>query len=88
MNLKEVSTYDRCVIAVNKNTPPEVLARLANDVDHHVRYHVAKNPNTLPETLDRLVDEFPYNVAINPNTPQYLKEYLTAVMFMVNCYGS
>jgi hypothetical protein len=43
------------------------------------------------ETLTTLAsNEYPivrWNVALNPNTPQYVKDYLTAKNFMEN-YGS
>ena len=59
-------------LAGNPNTPPETLARLANDEDLDVRRAVARNHNTTPETLDRLVVDGNslncYCVACNINT--------------------
>jgi hypothetical protein len=53
--------------------------------------YVARDPNIHPETLALMTsDEDPEvrcYVAINPNTPQYVKDYLTARNFMEN-YGS
>ena len=61
-------------LARNPNTPPEILARLANDNDYYVIQYVAGNPNTPPETLERLANDEDYGVlycvAENPNTPQ------------------
>jgi hypothetical protein len=62
------------------------LDRLANDPHCVIRSIVARNPYTLPETLARLADDVSDNVRYwvteNPNTPQYVKEYLNAVEFM------
>ncbi len=53
-------------LAINPNTPPEILDRLAEDLDWFVRRYVARNPNT----------------------PEYIKDYLNAVEFMRLCYES
>ena len=59
-------------LARNIKTPPEILERLANDVDWGIRHCVARNPNTLPEILERLEnDRDPHvriGIAYNPNT--------------------
>jgi hypothetical protein len=52
-----MSNYD---LAINPNTQPEVLERLANDKYWHVRSGVARNPNT----------------------PQYIKDYLKIKEFL------
>jgi hypothetical protein len=75
-------------LAINPNTPPETLARLANDKDSDVRCYVAYNPNASPETLERLANDENYwvrhDVAGNPNIPQYIKTYLK-IKDMVAC---
>ena len=43
-------------VADNPNTPPDVLARLADDRDEKVRKLVAENPNTPPEVSARLAE--------------------------------
>ena len=67
-------------LARNPNTPPEILARLANDNNWGVRCRVAYNPNTSPENLERLANDDDYwvsfRVARNLNTQQYIKTYL------------
>ena len=77
-------------LAINTGTSPETLDRLANeDVDDIVRHWVARNPNTSPETLDRLANDenswVRVEVAYNPATPQYLKNYLKIKEFL-RCY--
>jgi len=78
-----MSNYD---LAINHNTPPETLARLATDKDYKVRRFVAYNPNTQPETLERLANDGNYwvrmGVTINPNTPQYIRTYLKIKEFL------
>ena len=60
-------------ISININTPPEVLAYLANDKDEWVRIGVAWNKNTPPEVLAKLVEDVDRGVrrgvARNKNTP-------------------
>ena len=50
---------------------------------------VAFNPNTPPEALEHLAnDEYSYvrwRVANNPNTPQYIKDYLK-IKRILRCY--
>ncbi len=59
--------------ALDPQTPPETLDRLANDKSSSVRGCVAYNPNTSPETLALLADDedmwIRRRVARNPNTP-------------------
>jgi hypothetical protein len=78
-----MSNYD---IAKNPNTPPEILARLANDNNWGVRCRVAENLNTSPETLERLANDEDYcirwHVAFNPNTQQYIRTYLKIKEFL------
>ena len=63
-----------CDLAENSNTSPEILARLANDMNATVRLRVAYNLNTSPETLARLANDEDWVVrecvAENLNTPQ------------------
>jgi pentose-5-phosphate-3-epimerase len=86
MNLERLSNRGKCNLALNPNTPPETLARLAEDDDLNVRWYLTMNPNTSPETLERLADDVRllvrHGISLNPNTPQYVKEYLDAVSFM------
>jgi 3-methyladenine DNA glycosylase AlkC len=71
--------FNKCRVAENPNTPPEVLEKLANDVDYWVRYGVAENPNTPPKVLEQLATDEDYiircYVAKNPNTlPEVLEK--------------
>jgi len=65
----------RTVEAGNPSTPPEVLARLAGDVDGSVRESVAGNASAPPETLARLAGIEDHlglvgaNLASNVSTP-------------------
>ena len=65
-------------LAKNPSTPPEVLAKLANDKGKYVRQEVAKNPSTPPEVLAKLAnDEVKFirdEVRDNPNAPSYLAD--------------
>jgi len=76
----------RHAVALNPNTSPEILERLANDTDFWVRSSVAGNPNTPPETLERLANDEDYavrwHVERNPNTPQYILTYLKIKKFL------
>jgi leucine rich repeat (LRR) protein len=59
-------------VARDARTPPEVLARLAEDAEVEVRGGVARNPSTPPEVLARLaqvVRSAPRVVAGNPSAP-------------------
>lgn len=56
-------------IALNPNTPTDVLKYLSNHEFDVIRGCVALNPNTPKEILEELINEFPYYVAENPNTP-------------------
>ena len=73
-------------LAINPNTPPEILERLVNVNSYPVRIEVAFNTNTPPEALERLAnDHFYYvrlGVAQNLNTPQYIKDYLKIKEFL------
>ena len=59
-------------VAMNPNTPPEILNKLSKDKDWEVRESVAMNPNTSSETLDELSEDEEWTirnlVASNPNT--------------------
>jgi len=80
VNVKDLTFAQKRDVAKNPNTPPETLARLANDVDYCVRSCVANNPNTPTETLERLANDVDvcvrYAVAYNPNTPTETLERL------------
>jgi len=41
-------------VAENPNTPPQILAQLANDKCQTVRQLVAENPNTPPEVRSQI----------------------------------
>ncbi len=47
---------------------------------------LAKNPNTSSETLERLANDDYYGIHVavtkNPNTPQYIKDYLKIKEFL------
>jgi 3-methyladenine DNA glycosylase AlkC len=65
---------DKIELAINPNTPKELLVELSKDKDRFVRRAVAKNPNTPSEVLvelskDKDVD-VRYLVAKNSNTPK------------------
>ena len=66
------SIFDRIDLSRNLNTPPNVLDKLADDKDNHVREKVAHNPRTSSQTLDRLANDssgyIRWTVAQNPNT--------------------
>jgi hypothetical protein len=59
--------------AKDPNTPPEILAQLAQHENKNVRAHVAVNPSTPPEALAQLAQDesghVRYDVARNPSTP-------------------
>ena len=69
-----LSNYDDCKesVAMNKNTHPKTLDKLANDNDSNILEGVAGNRNTSPETLDKLAEDPDMlvvdNVVRNPNT--------------------
>ena len=48
---------ERLYVGKNKNTPPQILAKLANDEAKAVRMYVANNPNTSPEVLTKLIED-------------------------------
>lgn len=52
--------------ALDENTKPFVLDKLANSHDSRVRQYTAKNPNTAVETLLELGNEFPEEIITNP----------------------
>ena len=64
-------------VAGNPNTPADVLAELANDINWYVRCFVARNPNTPAGVLTELAKDSDFDVrryaACNPK----LKEVLT-----------
>lgn len=72
----------RLALARNPGTAPEVLARLADDIERLVRLWVAKNRNTPPEVLAKLAGELDremrWVVAENPNTPKETLAILAA----------
>lgn len=47
----------RCIAAGHPSTPPEILAKLANDKNEWVREEVASNKLTPPEILAKLADD-------------------------------
>ena len=49
--IKTKNVVARAAVARNPNTPPEVLAKLAEDEYWDIRQAVAENPNTPPEVL-------------------------------------
>ena len=49
-----LKTMNKIELALNPNTPPEVLEVLATDESSYVRYEVARNPN-VTELMRRLV---------------------------------
>ncbi len=65
-------------LAINFNTPTEILTKLLIDKDNIVRYHIANNSNASVKILTILSKDKDYYVrcwvACNPNTP---KEILT-----------
>ena len=64
---------DAIEVANNPNTPPEILAKLADGGGILIRKVVANNPNTPPEILAKLADDEDWivrsTVARNQNTP-------------------
>lgn len=60
-------------IIQNPNTPADVLAQLANDLNPEVRKGVAEHPNSSAETLAQLASDRWWSVRIqvagNPNVP-------------------
>jgi len=74
--IKELArdVHERVAVAENPNTPPEILAKLAEDKDCDVRVAVAGNLNASRHTLAKLAKD-PYSlaaVAENPNTPRHI----------------
>ena len=63
----------RRAMAKDLSTPPEVLAKLTDDLDIWVAYEAASNPSTPVETLTLLAQdndrEFRLSVASNPSAP-------------------
>jgi hypothetical protein len=64
--LAKVSIELARLVALNPNTPPELLRELANSSDAITRSHVAANPNTPTEVLLELGGEFPLQLLDNP----------------------
>ena len=67
-------------MAINRNTPANILDRLATDNELNVRMAIALNPNTSIDTLDRLAAdekiEVRRAVSRNPQTPESIKDKL------------
>lgn len=67
------NVHTRRLRAMDRSTPPEVLAQLANDEDKEVRGWVANNPNTSAEVLAHLASDDSWQVrawvAGNSNIP-------------------
>ncbi|MEM2163647.1 MAG: hypothetical protein QXR62_04400 [Candidatus Bathyarchaeia archaeon] len=66
-------TLIKCMIAMNENTPANILAKLAKDKDDYVRKSVAENPNTPAKILAKLAMDKSQEVrraaVRNPNAP-------------------
>lgn len=77
----------------NRPTPVEILAKLANDLDSHIRMNIARNANTPPEVLAQLAfTEDPGNwiadgLIKNQNTPVETLEYLGVERHQVSAYN-
>ncbi|NJL63484.1 MAG: hypothetical protein HC903_18695 [Methylacidiphilales bacterium] len=52
-------------LALDENTPSQVLKELAQSQSDKIRFAVAENPNTSPEILKGLFSEFPIQVLNN-----------------------
>ena len=76
-NLENINYDIKESMALNPNTPSEILALLAKEEDWSVRYYVAKHPNISPETLTLLAkddDSYISEAAFkNPNLPNEYK---------------
>ena len=74
-------------LALNPNTPVEILKVLATDKKWNVRYRVAQHPNTPVETLNVLATDEHYYVrywvAKNPNTPVEIHKLIRAYEFII-----
>ena len=76
------STAPLCAIAANQNTPPKILAKLADHFDEIVRSNVAKNPNIPENALDKLSNDVMFAVqeaaTYNPNckNPEAILDFL------------
>jgi hypothetical protein len=70
------------LISEHPNTPPVVLAKLADHSYSAVRENVARHPHTPVAVLRRLChrrrEPLWYLVAFNPNTPDKLRQQLRA----------
>lgn len=51
------------ILAGNRNTPVELLAKLAESSDAYVRMFVAENPNTSPAAMGKIWEEYLNDVA-------------------------
>lgn len=74
----------RRIVAGHPNTPPQVLADLAEDDDHGVLVGIAANPNAPSCIIDSLIDGYPDDAILraafdNPATP-IRKLYLLAAI--------
>jgi hypothetical protein len=69
--------YIRRTVALNLNTPTDILELLATDENYIVRYRVAENKNTPIETLQLLATDenyvVRYYVGRNPNSTELVK---------------
>ena len=83
--LEEKDPQQRMEVALNPNTPPEILTILARDVDEDVRCDVALNPNTPPEILTILArdedGDVRYYVERNPNATREVIQTVRAYEF-------
>ena len=86
-NISDMSEEDQIDLALDNNTPADVLTELANtanednilDTEELVK-RIASNPNTPPEILERFATQSPFihieplvrRVASNPSTPPEL----------------
>ena len=76
MDKNEILNSDWCVrrnVAMNPNTPADVLTELAKDSHWAVRRYAAGNPNTPVDVLTELAKDSDWYVRLsaagNPNTP-------------------
>ena len=95
MNISERELHDKCGIASNGNTPPEILAVLATDEVAAVRCWIAYNRNTPVETLAVLATDknhyVRYNVFYSPNATEEICLMVNAYEkygHLVNCHTS
>jgi len=67
---------DKIKVALNPNTPVDILLKLTKDKNEWVRATVAQNPNIPVEGLRKLITDDKYTVrrqiALNPKVPRTL----------------